>query len=351
MIKILEDLPRGMLEVEANELHQFIDNHTLAYIKGQIQQPLFISILQHGNETTGWDAIKLLLNRYQDQLPRSIYLLFGNVQATAKNLRQLDGQPDFNRCWPGLHNKQDNISTKMAEITQMMSDIKPFASIDIHNNTGRNPHYAGINSMSAEFVNLASLFSDTIIHFTSPDGIQSGAFAPFCPAVTIECGLSGTADGIEQTHDFLKQLIQLPSLTEIPGANTKQEVLNIFSTVKVKPEVTIGIAGTEKEQVDFLINSDLDCCNFKMIEQGTVFGRTRSTNTPMPFMVSDQAGKDITDTYFIMNGQEVVTKQKVIPAMITQSIHAIRLDCLCYFMQPMNTENPYEAQQHINIQS
>lgn len=336
MIKILDQLPKGILDVDAEDLHQFLDNHTLVHITGRIERPLFVSILQHGDETTGWDAMKALIKNHKAQLPRSIYLLFGNVEAAAKNLRQLDDQPDFNRCWPGLHRQKNITAQKMAFITDMMAEIKPFASIDIHNNSGRNPHYAGINSLNGEFVNLASLFSETIIHFTSPDGIQSGAFAQFCPAVTIECGMSGTADGIEQTHTFLENLIQLSSLKKIPGIAEHQQVLNIFSTVKIKPEVSIGIEGETVAEVDFLINDDLDYLNFHLIEAGTVFGKTNNNEVPMPFTVTDQIGHDITDRYFEQTDNEVRLKQKVVPAMITQSIHAIRLDCLCYFMHPLS---------------
>ena len=335
MINLLEQLPAGILEVEANQLNKFVENHTLVHLEGKVKRPLFISILQHGDETTGWDALKALLQNHPGQLPRSIYLLFGNVEAAAQNLRQLDGHPDFNRCWPGLHHKSCEVANKMTFITDLMAKIKPFASIDIHNNSGRNPHYAGINSLNAEFVNLGSLFSDTIIHFTSPDGIQSGAFAPFCPAVTIECGMSGTADGIEQTHTFLENLIRLSSLQSVPGIAEHQQVMNIFSTVKVKPEISIGIEGDVYGEVDFVIIDDLDYLNFHMINEGTVFGRTQTADTPMPFAVTDQIGHDITDLYFEQKGLEVITKRKVVPAMITQSIHAIRLDCLCYFMHPL----------------
>ena len=337
MIEILDQLPEGILAVEANQLHEYVANHTLVKIQGKVERPLFISILQHGDETTGWDAIKALLLNHQCKPPRTIYLYFGNVVAAAQNLRQLDGQPDFNRCWPGLHNKQDEVSLNMAQVTEMMKKIKPFASIDIHNNSGRNPHYAGINSMQAEYINLASLFADTIIYFTSPDGIQSGAFAPFCPAVTIECGMSGTADGIEQTHTFLENLVRLHSLETVPGVAEGQHVLNVFSTVKVKPDVSLGIENSNNGDVDFLLKDDLDYLNFHATESGTVFGHVSHPEMPMPLVVTDQTGHDITDHFFEKHGQEIRTKQAVMPAMITESIRVIKLDCLCYFMHPINT--------------
>lgn len=334
MIKILDQLPKGILDVDATELHEFVENHTLVHLTGKIKRPLFISILQHGDETTGWDAMKLLLKQNQDKLPRSIYLLFGNVEAAHKNLRQFDDQPDFNRCWPGLHNSNNEISQRMKHITDMMAEIKPFASVDIHNNSGRNPHYAGINSLGTAYINLASLFADTIIHFTSPDGIQSGAFAKFCPSVTIECGMSGTADGIEQTHTFLENLIHLASLDSIPGVAEHRQVLNIFSTVKVKPEISIAIQGEVTQPVNFVISDDLDYHNFHLLEVGTIFGQLDDENTDMPFVVTDQIGHDITEHYFEKQGKNICIKQQVIPAMITQSVRAIRLDCLCYLMHP-----------------
>lgn len=334
MIKILDQLPENILDVDATNLHKYIDNHTLVHLKGKIKRPLFISILQHGDEATGWDAMKILIKQNLNYLPRSIYLLFGNVEAAKENLRQLDRQPDFNRCWPGVHKKTNEIAKKMAEITEFMAEKKPFASVDIHNNTGRNPHYAGINSLKSECINLASLFSDTIIHFTSPDGIQSGAFSKFCPSVTIECGMSGTADGIEQTNTFLENLIHLPSLETVPGIAEHRQVLNIFSTVKVKPDVSIAIAGKVTSPVNFIISNDLDYHNFHLLEAGTVFGQVEDESFAMPFVVTDQIGHDITSHYFEKQGKNICLKQQVMPAMITQSIRAIRLDCLCYLMHP-----------------
>ena len=340
MIKILNQLPENILNLEANQLHQCVDNHTILKLEGKIQRPLFISILQHGDETTGWDALKVFLKNHLDRLPRSLCIYFGNIEAAAQNLRQLDGQVDFNRCWPGRHNRQDDTVKIMAEVTETVKALNPFASVDIHNNSGRNPHYSGINSLNGDFVNLASLFSDTMIHFTSPDGIQSGAFAAFCPSVTIECGQSGTADGIEQTVTFLENLIHLPNLHQVPGIAEHQDVMNIFATVKVKPNHSFTV-GTQEVNADFVIPSDLDAHNFHMLKTGTSFGQIHNSGT-MPFIVTDQLGHDITEQYFGIEADQVVLKHDVMPAMITQSERAIKLDCLCYLMRPLKREHQSE---------
>ncbi len=343
MIKTLDHLPDNILQAPAQELHRFVGNHTLIKLSGRIERPVFISVLQHGDERTGWEAVKAYLKIHAGRLPRSLYLLFGNIEAARYNLRQLNNQPDFNRCWPGHNIEQNAVSEILAEITEMMREVQPFASVDIHNNSGRNPHYAGINKLDQRFVNLGSMFSETIIFFTSPDGIQSGAFASICPSVTIECGMSETADGIEQTHTFLEMLMSQSSLDDIPGVALNQQVLNIFSTVKVREDVSIGFAD---DDVDFALAEDLDYLNFHCLEPGTAFGQFNAREE-MPFVVTDQKGNDITDDYFDVRDRQVVTKQAVIPAMITQSIAAIRMDCLCYLMQ--NMPNQHGIQQHEHL--
>lgn len=337
MSQILSDLPHGILDVEANQLHEFVDDLTLVQLSGQISRPLFISILQHGNETTGWQALRNYLKQHLPKLPRTLIILFGNVQAAKDNVRQLDDGVDFNRCWPGIRPNHHPVAKKMAEITQFVRQQQPLACVDIHNNTGRNPHYAGINAIKREHINLASLFSQTIIHITSPDGIQSGALAEFCPAITLECGMSGTADGIEQTLTFLENLCQLSDLKQIPGISEHQQVMNIFAVVKIKKDISIAIRGDTMQPVDFEIHDDLDYHNFHQLDAGTSFGYVQTNEIPLT--VTDPFDHDITDHYFYIDGGQVRLKQSVMPAMITLSTRAIRLDCLCYLMRPLHQHN------------
>lgn len=344
-LKIQQQLPDNLLQLPADQLYQHLDNHSLVLLEGKIKRPLFVSLLQHGDETTGWDALRVFLKNHQHRLPRSLCLYFGNLQAAKHGVRYLPDQVDFNRCWPGNHNSQHPTAKIMREITATVEAMNPFAAVDIHNNTGRNPNYAGINRLDKEFVNLASLFSDTIIHFTSPDGIQSGAFAQFCPSVTLECGKTGTSDGLEQTITFLENITHQASLQQIPGITEHQQVMNIFATVKVKPEVRIKIAEQIDAECDFAIQQDLDFHNFHMLNPGTAFGSVHSDSDLMPLQVTDQLGTDITDRHFAIKNKQVILTKQLMPAMITQSIQAIRMDCLCYLMKPLQRENAPE--QHL----
>lgn len=337
MLKQLDHFPQGLLELPANKIHTKIGNHTLVHLKGKIQRPVFLSVLQHGDEYTGWDALKNYLNNHQHVLPRSITILFGNVEAARYNVRQLENQPDFNRQWPSHLQNKNPMAKTMQEITDLMELRKPFASVDIHNNSGRNPHYSGVNSLDPEFINLASLFSDTMIYFTSPVGIQSGAFAKFCPSVTVECGLSGTADGTEQTQTFLELLLSQSNLMKVPGILEHQKVYKIQAAVKVKTHIDISF---EQNQHGFMLVKDLDVLNFQKIPAGEIFGRLSkklADSGTMPLEILDVHNKPVTTDYFKMDGDKILCNKSFVPSMITQSIKAIRDDCLCYIMQPINT--------------
>ena len=99
----LDHIPEGLLERPASALYQHFDGPALIHLRGRDERPLIVSVIQHGNEITGWEAVRRLLkSHYQhDNLPRSLLILIGNPRAARQRLRRLDDQPDFNRCWPG----------------------------------------------------------------------------------------------------------------------------------------------------------------------------------------------------------------------------------------------------------
>ena len=135
--KELDHVPQGLLERPASALYQQITGPTLIHLAGRNKRPLVVSVLQHGNEITGWEAIRRLLkNHYPSgDLPRSLVILIGNPLAAKQRLRRLDDQPDFNRCWPG-GNEVDSAYTRLfRRIHARLCELRPLAVIDVHNNT------------------------------------------------------------------------------------------------------------------------------------------------------------------------------------------------------------------------
>ncbi|HEY5141818.1 MAG TPA: M14 family metallopeptidase, partial [Methylococcales bacterium] len=281
LLKQLDYLPEGLLEVSPKELHTILPEPTLIHLPGKQPAPLFVSVLLHGNEPTGFMAIQLLLRKYKDkQLPRSLSLFVGNVTAAKHNLRRLDNQPDYNRIWPGTETPECAEVEMAEEIVTLMKKRNVFASVDVHNNTGLNPHYACINNLDNQFLQLASLFGRLIVYFIRPKGVQSAAFAQICPAVTLECGRPDQQHGLEHALEFLSSCLRL---TELPQHQILAQDIDLFHTVaQVKIDEKVNFSFTQAD-TGLLLNEDLEWMNFTEVPPGTALG-TSKNNATMPLI-------------------------------------------------------------------
>ena len=168
MLNEINYIPEGFLNCRVEDLFDLLEKPTLIHLEGEKKEPLFISTLLHGNEDTGFYALQNILKKYQEKpLPRSISIFIGNPEAAAENKRRLERQVDFNRIWPGTHEDFLAEAHMMKQVTDTMREKNTFLSIDIHNNTGRNPHYGCINVLDRRYLALAGMFSNIVVYFTS----------------------------------------------------------------------------------------------------------------------------------------------------------------------------------------
>jgi succinylglutamate desuccinylase len=335
----LEDLPPGLLERPARELYQILDGPTLIHLTGRQPEPLFVTVLTHGNEDTGWEALRGLLGRYAGQtLPRALSLFIGNVAAARHGLRHLDGQPDYNRVWRGEGTPEHAM---MRQVVERMRARGVFASIDIHNNTGLNPHYACINRLERPFLHLATLFSRTVVYFIRPDSVQSMAFSRVCPAVTVECGKPGQRHGVDHVLDFVEAALHLTAFPEHDVPAQDYDLFHTVATVTVPAELTFGFDAAPEN--DLVFPSDIDRLNFRELPAGTALAQV--TNGQARFEVRDEAGNEVADRYFVREEGELRTRVPVMPSMLSLDARVIRQDCLCYLMERLpgasqTTEDP-----------
>ncbi len=335
--RILDTLPDRLLDQPAQELHRFLDGPTLIHLPGRNPQPLVVSVLQHGNETSGWDAVRRLLKgRYaRDQLPRSLLLLIGNVRAAARGMRHLADQPDFNRCWPGSRGPETIWHRLFSQITRHVQRSQPFACIDVHNNTGQNPHYAAVNQIEAQRLHLASLFSKTVVYFTEPAGVQSMAFGRFAPAVTLECGLAAERDGTDHAMTYLDQVLHLDSLPNQVPEPDRLELFEMFATVKVAQGIDFDFQG---QASDLRFPADLDRYNFREIARGTSLASYDPALGSAALLAEGHDGRDLSQDCFSIEGNQIRTRRPLMPAMLTTDEYVVRNDCLCYFMERLCVE-------------
>ena len=327
----LETLPEGLLNASPEDLYTVLPNPTLIHLPGRLKRPLFVSVLLHGNEPAGLYAIQALLKKYAGRtLPRSLSLFIGNVEAARAGVRRLEGQPDFNRTWPGTQHTACPETSLMAAVMDAMARREVFASIDVHNNTGTNPHYACVNRLDHRFLRLASMFGRLVDYFTYPKGTQASAFAGLCPAVTLECGKPEHRYGAEHAFEYLDGCLHL---TEIPDHPVPAHDIDLYHTVAqvlVREDCSFGFAA---DSLDLCLNEDIDHLNFTDLTEGTVLGTVREELGHLPVRAIDEFERDQAADYFEIQENRLVLKKKVMPAMLTLNERIIRQDCLGYLME------------------
>lgn len=330
-LTVLDEVPEGLLTVKANELQQYLSGPTLIRLQGQREDVLFVSVLLHGNETTGWDAMRELLAGYKEgELPRSLYLFIGNVAAAEKVCRVLAGQVDFNRIWKA---DADLAESKMAkELLAILDNVSLFAAVDIHNNTGMNPHYGCINVLNNNFLHLAALFSRTVVYFIRPDSVLSMALSKRCPAITIECGKAEDSYGIEHAREYVNACLHLQDFPSHEVAEHDIDVYHTVATVKVPEDIDFGI-DNPKAKLNFI--SNLDRLNFQEVAVGTILGHVNCGNSPC-LQVLNEEGQEVVEQYFSIENGTLRFSVPVMPSMLTLDEQIIRQDCLCYLMERLD---------------
>ncbi len=326
-------LPEGFVDCPAHELYRIMPVPTLIHLEGRVEQPLFVSILLHGNETTGLKTIQALLKKYQNKkLPRSLSIFVGNVTAAHKGMRRLDSQPDFNRIWPGTDQPESKEIRMARQVVEEMARRKVFASIDIHNNTGLNPHYACVNRLDHRFLNLANLFSRLVVFFIRPLGVQSAAFARLCPAVTLECGKPGQAHGTKHALEFLDACLHLQKLRDHPVTPSDIDLFHTVAQVNIRDHVDFSFNG---DAAVLKLDAALDHMNFTEVPANTVWGEVEDDRC-MPLIIRNEFGDEVTNEFFRVENHLLISTRPVMPSMLTLDEKIVRQDCLCYLMERMD---------------
>ncbi len=328
MLNEMNHIPDAFLDTKAEDLHSVLQTPTLLHLEGTNPQPLFICTLLHGDETTGLYAIQRLLKKYLNTpLPRAISIFIGNIEAARENQRRLDTQDDYNRIWPGSHHNNSPEKDMMQNVTNIMAKKKPFASIDIHNNTGKNPHYGCINILNPHGLVLASQFSNIAVYFTDPKGVQSSAFSDFCPSVVLECGQSSDKSGEDHALAYLEKILQMDNLSSLDSSNLK--LYHTIARVTVPNTTSMG-----DDSKDIYLNAELEEKNFQQIPQGTEFASINSTKEKL-IIVNSESHEDITDEYMEVKDGKLKFKKTITLSMFTTNERAIRQDCVCYLMEEL----------------
>ncbi len=330
MLKIMQDVPAGLRDAPAARIADVLGGPTLLHLPGRRTPPVFVAALLHGNEDAGLKAVQHVLRKYQaTELPRALSIFIGNVNAARFGLRRLDDQADYNRVWPGGPRHGYREEALMAQVVDEMRRRQVFASIDVHNNTGLNPHYACVNVLDHRFLHLATLFSRIVVYFTEPKGVQSLAFAPLCPAVTLESGKTGSPGSDTHAAEFIDAVLHLSEFPRHQVAHQDIDLYHTVATVKIPDEVSFSF---DHSPADVRFAPDIDRLNFRELKAGTPIAQV-SAACRLPLYVPDGNDHNRWLDFFAREGETLSLRRTLMPSMLTLDQRVVRQDCLCYLME------------------
>ena len=325
----LDHFPGEIAGIGVREIRKVFPNPTLIHLQGEVDPPVFISTLLHGNETTSFSVLQRLRETLQaGPLRRSLLIFIGNVRASEAGQRHLDGEPDFNRIWAHGETAYHKLAEEVLAVARRAG---VFASIDIHNNTGRNPVYGCINSLRPQDLHLAAAFAPIGVYYLNPPTTQSIAFSHLGPAITLECGQAGDADGLAAALRLIDHVTGLDELPATPPASGSLELFETVGRVVVDPAADFAFGPAAGAGLVF--RSDLEDLNFTPVKTGSIWAEISGQRAGLK--VVDEHGNDLTDEFFLRQRGTLKLRQTVVPAMITRDEDIIWSDCLCYLMKPL----------------
>ena len=211
-----------------------------------------------------------------------------------------------------------------------------FASIDLHNNTGWNPHYACVSRIDWQHLQLAAMFSRTAVYFQRPLGVQTRAFADLAPSVTCECGKVGDPTGVQHAAELIDSCLHLAAIPDHPIATGDLHLFHTVATITIPPRVEFQFEDAHSSEVTspaaLRLRGDLERLNFQELEPGTEPARC-PPGAAMPLLVTDEQGYDVTEQTISVHHGVVRLERAAIPAMLTCNQAVIRQDCLGYLME------------------
>ena len=328
-LNVLTEPSEKLFQLAADQLLQELGGPTLVHIPGVQPQPVFVSVLLHGNECSGWYGVQQMMREFP-ALPRSVLLFIGNVQAAASGVRTLSDQVDFNRIW---RNPPGPDYAFVKDLLAQVAKHKPVFAVDLHNNTGKNPHYSVLTSQDPASRALAYLFSDRAVLIDEPDTVLSRALQAYCPSIAVEVGPVNDSASDLRAADFLRRCLKQSELSADPGDQLQlfRAVARLHVAEQTRFDFVDDVSARDLALDDLLLTAGIEAINFHEIEAGFEIGFNR---LPLhrSLQVLDTQHQDVTVQFLQQRDGIVTLRQPVVPAMFTTNKVVARQDCLGYLM-------------------
>lgn len=328
--------PDGLLDLDERAFLRELGGPTWLRIPGTGELPArAVATLLHGDESTGVQALLRVLRRRR-RYPFDLHVVVGNVEAaldgTGFARRYLPGQEDLNRVW-----RRDAPTSALRRAADGILDdllARPLERlVDVHNTSGANPFYAIVPDTRPGTLNLASLFTTTVLRWDLEAHTLLEAVADRCTAVAVECGLPGRPDSLAFAIDALRRYLGDGPL-ETARLCRDVDLVGALRKVRVHPGAQLRFGGDLTSDLDLVVVPDADRFNFAEVPAGHTLGWVHP-DRPLPVEVVDATGRDVTARELQVIEGELVTARPAVPVMMTRTVAAARTDCLTYLAETL----------------
>jgi hypothetical protein len=216
-------------------------------------------------------------------------------------------------------------------VLRRLQRLRPEAILDLHNNTGHNPAYGVATSTHPAVLALTRLFAERLVHSDLDMGTLVEATADLAPSVVIECGRAGDAAADETAWIGLERFLTAADLgldgaPSSPGASL--QVLHSPVRVTARPGISLAFDRVPHPGAELTVDLRLEASNFHLIPTGSVIGW--ASDGALPIQAHGSGPLDISGELFENRSGSIVTRQPIVPVMMTVDAVIALSDCLFY---------------------
>ena len=290
-----------------------------------------ICTLLHGNEPSGLKALHRWLRSGGTPAVNIVCFIISVEAALCETLykhRVLPGERDMNRCFaPPYGDYNGRIAEHMLAL---IDSYQPECMIDIHNTSGRSPAFGVATHEDPAHEALISLFTSHLIITDLTLGALMELSTDTMPVVTVECGGGADERSDELAVNGLARYLFEEHVMQLPRDGMQIDLYRHPVRLVLHPECCIEYADQPVPDMDLTVPSHLEQHNFGTAPAGTLIGWLGERSGRRMLRVDDANGRDQFDTFFMVEGNKLLTKLPLKLFMITQNKTIALSDCLLY---------------------
>jgi hypothetical protein len=216
----------------------------------------------------------------------------------------------------------------MAEVVQRMRQRGLFASIDLHNNTGANPHYACVNVIDNRFCTWPRCSRAPWSTSSAPAGCNPRPWRSCVRRSRWNAARSKDQRGIDHARGVRRRLPAPVPTARSAGARARHRPLPHRRAASRCRRRRLRLPAPDRAAGalprPWSTSTSANCRRHGL--------RPLPRRAP-PLDVRDEWGRDVGRALLRLRGRRAAAALPVMPSMLTCDAEVIRQDCVCYLLE------------------